>query len=59
MPEGTSVSVWRRNAATVVGEFLRETDRLVPVGEESGRLQVDDELTALLQGGGTDNPTAH
>ena len=44
-------------SATVVGEFLRETDRLVPVGEESGRLEVDDELTALLQGGGSDNPT--
>jgi hypothetical protein len=44
-------------SATVVGEFLRETERLVPVGEESGRLQVDDELTALLQGGGSDNPT--
>jgi hypothetical protein len=41
-------------SATVVGEFLRETERLVPVGEESGRLQVDDELIALLQGGGTD-----
>lgn len=44
-------------SATVVAEFLRETERLVPVGEESGRLQVDDELIALLQGGGTDNPT--
>jgi hypothetical protein len=44
-------------SASVVGEFLRETERLVPVGEESGRLQVDDELIALLQGGGSDNPT--
>jgi Streptomyces sporulation and cell division protein, SsgA len=41
-------------SAAVVGEFLRDTERLVPVGEESGRLQVDDELIALLQGGGTD-----
>lgn len=41
-------------SAGVVGEFLRDTERLVPVGEESGRLQVDDELIALLQGGGTD-----
>jgi hypothetical protein len=42
-------------SAGVVGEFLRDTERLVPVGEESGRLQVDDELTALLQGGGPDS----
>ncbi len=41
-------------SAAVVGEFLRDTERLVPVGEESGRLQVDDELIALLSGGGTD-----
>jgi hypothetical protein len=41
-------------SASVVGEFLRDTERLVPVGEESGRLEVDDELTALLQGGGAD-----
>jgi hypothetical protein len=41
-------------SATVVGEFLRDTERLVPVGEESGRLQVDDELIALLSGGGSD-----
>jgi hypothetical protein len=38
-------------SATVVGEFLRETERLVPLGRESGLLQVDDELSALLQGG--------
>jgi sporulation and cell division protein SsgA len=44
-------------SAAVVGEFLRETERLVPVGAESALLQVDDELSALLQGGGTDNPT--
>ena len=42
-------------SAGVVGEFLRDTERLVPVGEESGRLQVDDELIALLQGGGPDS----
>jgi len=41
-------------SAGVVGDFLRDTERLVPVGEESGRMQVDDELIALLQGGGTD-----
>jgi hypothetical protein len=44
-------------SAAVVGEFLRETERLVPAGQESGLLQVDDELSALLQGGGPD-PTA-
>ena len=44
-------------SAAVVGDFLRETERLVPVGAESALLQVDDELSALLQGGGSDNPT--
>lgn len=42
-------------SAAVVGEFLRSTERLVPAGQESARLQVDDELSALL--GGAD-PTA-
>ena len=46
-------------SGAVVGDFLRETELLVPAGAESDLLQVDDELTALLQGGGTDNPTAH
>jgi hypothetical protein len=45
-------------SAAVVGEFLRDTERLVPAGHESGLLHVDDELSALLQGGGSDNPTA-
>lgn len=44
-------------SAAVVGEFLRETEQLVPAGHESPLLQVDDELSALLQGG-SDNPTA-
>jgi hypothetical protein len=44
-------------SAAVVGDFLRETELLVPAGQESGLLQVDDELSALLQGG-SDNPTA-
>jgi len=40
----------------VVGDFLRETELLVPAGGESDLLRVDDELSALLRGG-TDNPT--
>ena len=44
-------------SAAVVGDFLRETERLVPAGQESGLLQVDDELSALLQGGGPDPST--
>ena len=43
-------------SAAVVGDFLRETELLAPVGSESDLLQVDDELSALLRGG-TDNPT--
>lgn len=45
-------------SGAAVGQFLRETDALVPVGAESELLQVDDELTALLRGG-TDNPTSY
>ena len=45
-------------SGAAVGQFLRETDALVPVGTESGLLRVDEELTALLSGG-TDNPTSH
>ena len=45
-------------SGAVVGDFLRETELLVPAGSESETLRVDDELTALLRGG-TDNPTAH
>jgi hypothetical protein len=45
-------------SAAVVGEFLRETERLVPAGAESGLLQVDVELSAMLLGG-TDDPTAY
>jgi hypothetical protein len=43
-------------SCTLVGDFLRETELLVPVGTESDLLQVDDEISALLRGG-TDNPT--
>jgi hypothetical protein len=45
-------------SGAAVGQFLRETDDLVPAGAESELLRVDDELTALLRGG-TDNPTSH
>lgn len=45
-------------SSAVVGDFLRETELLVPAGTESDELRVDDELSALLRGG-TDNPTAH
>ena len=45
-------------SGAVVGDFLRETELLVPSGAESDALRVDDELSALLRGG-TDNPTAH
>ena len=45
-------------SGAVVGDFLRESELLVPVGAESDVLRVDDELSALLRGG-TDNPTAH
>ncbi|WP_369133304.1 SsgA family sporulation/cell division regulator [Modestobacter sp. I12A-02662] len=45
-------------SGAVVGEFLRETEMLVPQGAESGALRVDEELSALL-GGGTDNPSAY
>jgi hypothetical protein len=45
-------------SGAVVGDFLRETELLVPIGTESDVLRVDDELSALLRGG-TDNPTSH
>ena len=45
-------------SGAVVGEFLRESEMLVPSGAESDASRVDDELSALLRGG-TDNPTAH
>ncbi|MGY1750441.1 SsgA family sporulation/cell division regulator [Modestobacter sp. SYSU DS0511] len=44
-------------SATVVGDFLRESELLVPVGTESDATSVDEELSELLRGG-TDNPTA-
>ena len=45
-------------SGAVVGDFLRETEQLVPTGSESDALRVDAELSALLRGG-TDNPTAY
>ncbi|MGY2081995.1 SsgA family sporulation/cell division regulator [Modestobacter sp. SYSU DS0657] len=44
-------------SATVVGDFLRESELLVPVGTESDATSVDEELSELLRGG-TDNPTS-
>jgi len=42
-------------SAAVVDDFLRETERLVPVGTESDALHVDAELLALLHDGGSGN----
>ena len=39
---------------TAVAAFLRRTEQLVPVGQEAAASTVDDELTALLSGGGAD-----
>jgi hypothetical protein len=44
-------------SAAVVGDFLRESEQLVAVGQESEALRVDDELLALLQGGS--DPSGH
>ncbi len=37
-----------------VAAFLRQTEALVPLGEETARLGLDDELQALLFNGGAD-----
>jgi hypothetical protein len=37
-----------------VAAFLRHTEALVPLGEESARLRLDDELQVLLSDGGAD-----
>jgi hypothetical protein len=37
-----------------VAAFLRQTEALVPSGAESGMLSLDEELQALLSGGGAD-----
>jgi Streptomyces sporulation and cell division protein, SsgA len=37
-----------------VAAFLRQTETLVPSGSESGMLALDEELQALLSGGGAD-----
>ncbi len=42
---------------TAVAAFLRQTEQLVPVGSEAAELQVDEELEALLSGGGADPGT--
>ena len=50
-PSGEALFEVSRNA---VAAFLRQTEQLVPVGTEAAVLQVDDELAALLSGGGAD-----
>ena len=37
-----------------VAAFLQQTEELVPSGQETAALDVDDELAALLSGGGAD-----
>ena len=37
-----------------VAAFLRHTEALVPLGEETARLRLDDELEVLLSNGGAD-----
>ena len=49
-------ALFELSRATVAG-FLRETEALVPTGSESTMLALDEELQALLSGGGAD-PTA-
>jgi hypothetical protein len=46
-------ALFELSRATVAG-FLRETETLVPSGSESAMLALDEELQALLSGGGTD-----
>jgi hypothetical protein len=50
-PSGEALFEMSRSA---VAAFLRRTEQLVPVGSEAATLEVDDELAALLAGGGTD-----
>jgi hypothetical protein len=50
-PSGEALFEVSRSA---VAAFLRQTEQLVPVGQEAAMLQVDDELAALLSGGGAD-----
>ena len=46
-------ALFELSRATVAG-FLRETETLVPSGSESAMLALDEELHALLSGGGAD-----
>jgi hypothetical protein len=46
-------ALFELSRATVAG-FLRQTEALVPSGSESGMLSLDEELQALLSGGGAD-----
>jgi hypothetical protein len=49
-------ALFELSRATVAG-FLRETEALVPTGSESTMLALDEELQALLSGGGADPTT--
>ena len=46
-------ALFELSRATVTG-FLRETEALVPTGSETAMLALDEELQALLSGGGAD-----
>ncbi|MGY1637331.1 SsgA family sporulation/cell division regulator [Geodermatophilus sp. SYSU D00742] len=46
-------ALFEASRGTLAG-FLRLTEGVVPFGEESSVLEVDDELAALLSNGGTD-----
>jgi hypothetical protein len=46
-------ALFELSRATVAG-FLRETEALVPTGSETTMLALDEELQALLSGGGAD-----
>ena len=50
-PSGEALFEVSRASVTA---FLRQTEALVPRGEESARLSLDDELEALLSNGGAD-----
>ncbi|MGY1747279.1 SsgA family sporulation/cell division regulator [Blastococcus sp. SYSU D00695] len=50
-PSGEALFECSRSA---VAAFLRQTEQLVPLGDEASLLRVDDELAVLLSGGGSD-----
>jgi hypothetical protein len=50
-PSGEALFELSRSAVVA---FLRQTEEVVPAGAEAAAMQVDDELAALLFGGGAD-----